>query len=818
MSYVPNNPNVFGAAYNGCMYGIAANRAALSDTNESDFVNPAIIAGAFAQAIDTIWGSVTVANQLDVGVITGACNDYWQRGATPSAQGSFQLASTWLGAAEAIVILVDAAEAYFAAQGITPLPIPSGSGSTVLTGDVTGTEAGGIIPTTIANVNPDVGTFGSSSQAAQVTVNAKGQVTAAADVTIDATIVGDVNGSGPVTAIAVTLPTVNLDAGTFGNSSQVAQVTVNGKGQVTAAADVTIDATLTGDVTGTGPVTAVPTALAWPVTTVAGSGAAVLTRSRLQSVVVQGPGASIAFPAAPLTGDITVLSLQYSGVGAATSLTNGGGAITIENPISPGTLTTSVKFIDSATLLVYQYNGTGWVLLAKNSQVTNLGGPVSNPPNGSWTQASFFIDELNISGVASDTNTGATRGAPLLTRAELARRYGRLNPIISQVTTVLFMSVANAATQDTSPWLIEPICTENGVYIVTSDFANLAPSFTGTLNVVTPKSNTTTPGNPLEATFTTATGAMAAGLLLVNTSRANSVAFAAKSLGGGNFAISQPVGAYTPGTGANLPVPATENDAWATTDNIVGYSLPSLNIGRAGSNRIDNNGTISNGFFCQYFTVVGTSAFFGYDPMVLKEDCTFLFCLVEKAFSSPAQMSPWAGSSPLFVPRFYCCYVSNNGAAGSVSFQAGVLQTSSIGNGRWMIIDDAYLITTTTQASSIFDNGIFGHVCLDSSAIMTVSRGGPHPTQPMIFYGTGVLNVTSGLLFYSGTGTNTFRAAPRLTGVQTAYSAKTSAGVTVIAGPIALTGPNLDAAAGAAGFNGQAFNLTGCGVSNGTQN
>ncbi len=100
--------------------------------------------------------------------------------------------------------------------------------NTDLTGDIT--TSGGVA-TTLATVNTNVGTFVST------TVNGKGLVTAAGNLT------GDVTSSGAAT----TLATVNSNVGTF------ASVTVNGKGLVTAAAN------LTGDVTSSSAATTLAT-------------------------------------------------------------------------------------------------------------------------------------------------------------------------------------------------------------------------------------------------------------------------------------------------------------------------------------------------------------------------------------------------------------------------------------------------------------------------------------------------------------------------------------------------------------------------------
>ena len=83
-----------------------------------------------------------------------------------------------------------------------------------LTGDVT---TSGTVATTLATVNSNIGTF------ASVTVNGKGLVTAAANLT------GDITSS----SAATTLATVNSNVGSF----TAANITVNAKGLITAASN-----------------------------------------------------------------------------------------------------------------------------------------------------------------------------------------------------------------------------------------------------------------------------------------------------------------------------------------------------------------------------------------------------------------------------------------------------------------------------------------------------------------------------------------------------------------------------------------------------
>lgn len=150
------------------------------------------------------------------------------------------------------------------------LNIPNYVQTVTLTGDVTGSGTTSIA-TTLATVNSNVGTFGSGTQVAQVTVNAKGLVTAVTNVPITGFLsstltnnyiyVGNASNvatgvpvSGDMTIAntgAITLNTVNSNVGTYNN------VTVNGKGLITAASNVayltanqSITWTGSGDVSG----------------------------------------------------------------------------------------------------------------------------------------------------------------------------------------------------------------------------------------------------------------------------------------------------------------------------------------------------------------------------------------------------------------------------------------------------------------------------------------------------------------------------------------------------------------------------------------
>ena len=106
--------------------------------------------------------------------------------------------------------------------------VATGGGITQLTGDATAGPGSGSQPLTLATVNSNIGTWNN------VTVNAKGLATAGANVAYLTSVpayTGDV--TSPAGGTVNTLATLNSNVGTWNN------VTVNAKGLVTAASNVT---------------------------------------------------------------------------------------------------------------------------------------------------------------------------------------------------------------------------------------------------------------------------------------------------------------------------------------------------------------------------------------------------------------------------------------------------------------------------------------------------------------------------------------------------------------------------------------------------
>jgi len=190
----------------------------------------------------------------------------------------------------------------------------------------------------------------------------------------------------------------------------------------------------------------------------------------------------------------------------------------------------------------------------------------------SWSVATWFLDKQNVSGTASDTNDCATSTTACLHFGEIAlHRWGTYAPALQQTTTINTLSGWLAADlADPFNWL--------GTGGVLQMYATLGAADTvgsGVLAGTVAKNAAT--NTLLQETLI---AGAAAGQMIQNTTHP-SIGFVFNSLGGGNFEISQPM---SNGGAPNFIVGA-ENNSWADGDAYTLFNLPGINIGQINASR-----------------------------------------------------------------------------------------------------------------------------------------------------------------------------------------------------------------------------------------
>lgn len=128
MSYVPNNVYIYMAAFSGALAGMSVQGRQPVDTDAANYAGRTLVAGAWAQALDTVWGAT--ADALDVEEAESLSIAFWSE-RQPAISVPYTLASNWLPEASTIAAIISQSEVYFASQGIVPAPLPSEDGEAV---------------------------------------------------------------------------------------------------------------------------------------------------------------------------------------------------------------------------------------------------------------------------------------------------------------------------------------------------------------------------------------------------------------------------------------------------------------------------------------------------------------------------------------------------------------------------------------------------------------------------------------------------------------------------------------------------------------
>jgi hypothetical protein len=545
MVYVPNNVNVFTAAYAGAMAGMVVGaRDVGTDAVTADYTTRAAVAGAFAESFDTAFGAVS-PDVLQMLQIQAAAVSYWTErfcdyDPSDPNQAAFLLPATYTPLCNTIIATIAAAEAFFASQGIVPNPFDTAIQGNVFVYRVGAAPSGNVYSSFAAAYAARQAVKGFAIIEIDSAAG-PGIVAAGAYDLFETKLLGDLT-QGTTANAAITL----ADGVTFTNFTDVENV------------DITCGNT------------AVPV-----VTTAASSAFCIMRNSSITSTAAQpfwlAPLGSLLqiylFDASSLIGTnlapvisctgtsfLTIRAFANSGIATNCVLgtpTNNwiyshDDSSTLVGGHAAFTGTFSEDFVSDASREFYQPAVPGnWSpapslvgpaldqLAARGS-----GGAAPLGPNASWTVADWWIDPSNSTGLASDANNGTSPVTPLLTWKRLTAIWGTVSPVFQQAVTITFLSHQGDVTD---PIVFKPIIGANvaGPIVLQGNFTIVNAGVV--LGGVVPKNRALGANSLLQADVGVALGNNA---LRNNTN--NSICWAYQPVGGTAESLSQPFTLATP--------------------------------------------------------------------------------------------------------------------------------------------------------------------------------------------------------------------------------------------------------------------------------
>jgi hypothetical protein len=117
MAYTPNSSNLYTAVYSGALAGIGASDKTLTSDDPTSYAGPAEVAGAFAQEFDTLWGSTAITD-LVLQCAQEASYAFWAH-RCPAPVAPFLDPDTYVSECAALIAMIQRAQAFFLAEGIT---------------------------------------------------------------------------------------------------------------------------------------------------------------------------------------------------------------------------------------------------------------------------------------------------------------------------------------------------------------------------------------------------------------------------------------------------------------------------------------------------------------------------------------------------------------------------------------------------------------------------------------------------------------------------------------------------------------------------
>ena len=280
------------------------------------------------------------------------------------------------------------------------------------------------------------------------------------------TIAGDVDGSATMTnlgntTITVTLDTVNSNVGTFGSTTAVPVITVDGKGRVTAVSTSTISTsfTIAGDSGGTD--------------VVAGGETLTFTGTDPIDTAISGNTVTISAKDASTTvkGVASFDSGDFSVTSGAVSIKTGGVDNTqlVNSSLTVGTTTISLGGTSTSLAGLTQLTVDNIDINGNEISSTDTNGNISLNPNGT---GSVDVNNAKITNLAEPTQS-----TDAATKGYVDARAAGLDPKQSvRVTTTGPITLSNTQTIDGVALSVgdrvlvkdQASSAENGIYVVSS--------------------------------------------------------------------------------------------------------------------------------------------------------------------------------------------------------------------------------------------------------------------------------------------------------------------------------------------------------------
>ena len=120
--YSPNNSSVYTAVYTAALAAMNVSSRPFQAKNVIGYYTDlASVAGAFAQAYDTVWGN-RLTNSLDIELASLAVEALWET-TSPPTSAVRSIPATYTDICNALIAMNAAARAYYAGQGVIPTAI-----------------------------------------------------------------------------------------------------------------------------------------------------------------------------------------------------------------------------------------------------------------------------------------------------------------------------------------------------------------------------------------------------------------------------------------------------------------------------------------------------------------------------------------------------------------------------------------------------------------------------------------------------------------------------------------------------------------------